>query len=255
MKGFLSDVNAKVKIVLAFAFILSLSLMPNGSWPAYVLAYSLLLSIVVVYKLDYRQLFKKTAVSVFFSLAALPLVFTGAPPKQDLLTFNTITISISSPGTVRFISIVIKAWLSFQAAVILTSTTPTVKLMQGFRDIKVPAVIIAIMNLMVRYLRVLQADVYKMILARNSRSTRISKFNIATALKNYTYRALTTGKMAGNILLRSLDRSDKIYYAMLARGYDGSLPEYPPRPTQTAEYFTLAGGIILILCLFFLSLL
>lgn len=255
MKGYLFDVNAKVKIVLAFAFILSLSLMPNGSWPVYILAYSLLLSIVVLYKLDYRQLLKKTTISIFFSLAALPLVFTGAPPKHNLLLFNSFVISLSVPGTVRFISIVIKAWLSFQAAVVLTSTTPTTKLMQGFRDIKVPAVIIAIMNLMVRYLRILQTDVHKMILARNSRSTRISKFDLAAALKNYIYRALTTGKMAGNILLRSLDRSNRIYFAMLARGYDGSLPEYPPRPMQTVEYFVLAGGIILILFLFFLSLL
>ena len=64
MKGYLSDVNAKVKIVLAFAFILSLSLMPNGSWPAYILAYSVLLSIAVAYNLNFHRLLKKQ-LSVF----------------------------------------------------------------------------------------------------------------------------------------------------------------------------------------------
>ncbi|MBU1662839.1 MAG: energy-coupling factor transporter transmembrane protein EcfT [Chloroflexi bacterium] len=55
--------------------------------------------------------------------------------------------------------------------------------------------------------------------------------------------------MAGQLFLRSYERSDRIYNAMLARGYSGQLRTLHPHVMKSSDWlFTaLSIGILLIL--------
>jgi cobalt/nickel transport system permease protein len=55
--------------------------------------------------------------------------------------------------------------------------------------------------------------------------------------------------MAGNLLLRAFERSERIYAAMLSRGYDGEARELPLPPLGIYAKITLlvAGFIALLL--------
>jgi cobalt/nickel transport system permease protein len=56
--------------------------------------------------------------------------------------------------------------------------------------------------------------------------------------------------MAGNIFLRGFERSDRIYMAMLARGYDGEVRALPLPPLRRMSWLVLGlGWAILILLL------
>ena len=59
--------------------------------------------------------------------------------------------------------------------------------------------------------------------------------------------------MAGNLFVRSLERGDRIYSAMSARGYDGEVRTLGLPRVSPGEWALLCGGIILLLGLLWLS--
>ena len=59
--------------------------------------------------------------------------------------------------------------------------------------------------------------------------------------------------MAGNLFLRSLERGDRIYLAMAARGYDGEVRAFPLPPVSSRQWVVLAGGLILLIVLLLFS--
>jgi cobalt/nickel transport system permease protein len=61
------------------------------------------------------------------------------------------------------------------------------------------------------------------------------------------WRAGVAGNMAGQLFLRSYERSDRVYNAMLARGYTGHLRTINPHVLRRVDYFTLAAALFLIL--------
>ena len=50
------------------------------------------------------------------------------------------------------------------------------------------------------------------------------------------WRARTAGNMAGQLFLRSYERSDRIYNAMLARGYAGQLRTLNPHELHGRDW-------------------
>jgi len=56
-----------------------------------------------------------------------------------------------------------------------------------------------------------------------------------------------TGGMAGSLLLRSIERSDRVYAAMLSRGYNGVLPAQEVAPLSRQEWWILGLGILLLI--------
>jgi cobalt/nickel transport system permease protein len=55
--------------------------------------------------------------------------------------------------------------------------------------------------------------------------------------------------MAGNLFLRSIERSDRIYVAMLSRGYDGEVRSMPLPKLEASNWIELilGGGILILL--------
>ena len=128
------------------------------------------------------------------------------------------------------------------AAVVLTTTTPPLKLLEALRALRIPAVLVAIVMLMYRYLFVLVEEAQSMMRARAARSAAIGPKSGGSIV----WRAKSAGGMAGSLFIRTLDRSERIYMAMVARGYDGTLRQADAIPLRRGAMVTLA----LLLCLF-----
>jgi cobalt/nickel transport system permease protein len=60
------------------------------------------------------------------------------------------------------------------------------------------------------------------------------------------WRGKAAGGMAGNLFLRAVDRSDRIYVAMLSRGYDGDVRSFGSPPVPRGARVTLAVGLALL---------
>jgi len=248
--------DARVKLILTLAFILALSLTPSGAWPAYLLFLTLVLSAALLSHLGIRLVLRRALLALPFALAALPLIFTGPAPRFDWQITSTLSIPFSPAGIERFASIALRSWISVQAAIILAATTRFPDLLSALRQLHIPAVFIAIVELMWRYLFMLVDEANRLITARASRSAPLAGQRRAGG--RLAWRARVTGGLAGNLFLRSLERSDRVYAAMLSRGYTGQ-PPVPPSgrsaALDAAQRATLAIGVVVLVMLWLFGLL
>ena len=60
---------------------------------------------------------------------------------------------------------------------------------------------------------------------------------------NRTLRLRVYAPLIGHLLLRSMDRADRVYRAMVARGFDGRI-RVPPRPAPGLADWAFAGGCL-----------
>jgi cobalt/nickel transport system permease protein len=214
--SFIHQRSAKVKVLFTFAFIIFLNLTPHASWSAYL-----------------------------FVLAAIPLVFTGSDLQRTLVLPGGLRIAYSLSGLSRFASIGIKSWISVLVAALLAATTQFTDILKALAGLKVPKLFVAIVGLMWRYLFVITDEVRRMLRARSSRSA--FALNGRRAGGSLAWRARVTGGMAGSLLLRSIERSDRVYAAMLSRGYNGVLPAQEVAPLSRQEWWILGLGILLLI--------
>jgi cobalt/nickel transport system permease protein len=217
--------DARVKLLLTLVYILVASLMPVGAWPAYGLLFAFVLGATLVSGLGLLLVQRRALVALPFALAAVTVAFTTEGAVAFTLPLGPWRLEATEPGLVRFWSIMLKSWLSVQVAVILAGTTPFPDLMAAMRALRFPPVLVAIVSFMWRYAFVLADEAMRLGRARDARSAVRPGFKSGGRL---SWRAKVVGGMAGNLFIRSYARSERIYQAMAARGYQGELRTLTP---------------------------
>jgi cobalt/nickel transport system permease protein len=237
--------DARIKLVLAIVFIFANALIPVGAWPVYILMLALVLAVEVLSELGVAYVLKRSILALPFVLAALPLLFTV--PGLPLVSFSLgpWNLSITQEGLVRFISIALKSWISLQAAILLASTTTFPSLLMAMRAIKIPRLLVSIFGLMWRYLFVLVDEALRLMRARTARSGHSDEAGLRPG-GSLAWRGKVTGGMAGNLFVRGFERSDRIYMAMVARGYDGEARSLPLPAISRGNWLVFACGLVTI---------
>ncbi len=240
--------DPRVKVVVTVLFIISNTLLPDGAWLAFLLAWGLALLTNTLAGLPLSYAFKRSFVALPFALAAITLIFTV--PGQSVLVwpFGPWTLTVTDAGLVRFTSIVIRSWLSVQMAILLVATTQFPDLMHALRHLRVPSLLVAVFSFMYRYLFVLADEVIRLLRARDSRSAHLPGYRSGGSI---SWRARVAGNMAGQLFLRSYERSDRVYNAMLARGYTGHFLTLNPHLMRPRDW---AAGVLAIILLLLLQL-
>lgn len=212
--------DARVKLILVITYILTASLIPVGAWLAYGLLFALAVAATLASRLGLLWVQRRALIALPFALAAVTVVFSTQGPVLFTLPLGPWRLQATEPGVVRFLSIVLKSWLSVQMAVLLAATTPFPDLVGAMRSLRFPRILVAIISFMWRYIFVLVDEAMRLSRARDARSAvqpgRKSGGSIL-------WRAKVVGGMAGNLFIRSYSRSERIYQAMEARGYQGEL--------------------------------
>lgn len=243
--------DARVKLVLALAGILAIAALPTGAWPVFTFLLFGIWALAVLSELGIPFLLRRSLVAIPFALAALPLLFVTEGSPLASFQVSRWTLTLTAPGLERFVSIAAKSWLSVQIAVLLTATTQFTDLLVAMRVIRVPRLLVVIFSLMWRYLFLFVHEATRLRIARDARSARVSVGSGGTL----TWRAKVTGGMVGNLFLRGYERSERVYQAMLARGYDGEIRVLEIAPLSASERWVLVLGIGLLGGLLFVSLL
>lgn len=115
-----------------------------------------------------------------------------------------------SGGWISFISIMIKFILAVLAALTAIATTGMDRIADALRMLHVPRVFILQLLLTYRYILVLMEEVARTIRAYNLRAPFHSGIQPGV-----------WGPLAGNLLLRTFDRAQNVYQAMVQRGFKG----------------------------------
>jgi cobalt/nickel transport system permease protein len=63
------------------------------------------------------------------------------------------------------------------------------------------------------------------------------------------WQGQVAGHMVGSLFLRSLERSERVHAAMLARGYNGQMPRLERRTLSAADWLTLVAVLLVLLAL------
>ena len=246
--------DPRIKLLLAVAFILTAGLTPIGAWPAYLLLLALVLAVEILSELGLAAVIKRSALAAPFILAALPLIFTVPGAALVEWRLGGWQIALSGPGLERFAGLAFKSWLSVQMAIVLAASTPFPDLLRALRALHLPRLLVAIFGLMWRYLFVLVDEALRLIRARAARSGASEQPGLKTG-GSLVWRARMAGGMAGNLFLRGFERSDRLYVAMLARGYDGEVRSFPLPSLRRLDWAVLWSGLLLLGLILLLSLL
>jgi len=234
----LHSLDPRVKVIVTIAFILSNALLPDGAWIAFLLAWLFIIFATGVSGLGAGFTFKRSFIAFPFALAAITVLFSI--PGNPVTSFHFLMwdLTITDAGLLRFVSIVIRSWLSVQMAILLVAVTEFPKVIHALTHLRVPAIITVIISFLYRYLFVLTDEVMRMLRARQSRSAAAEGVRSGGSV---AWRAQTAGHMAGQLFLRSYERSDRIYNAMLSRGYKGELMTIHPHHFHRSDLVT--GGL------------
>lgn len=152
---------------------------------------------------------KKLAIETPFVAFAvfLPLIGTGDHVP-------VLGISLSVDGLWAAWNILVKATLGLSATVLLAATTPIAEILHGLEHLRMPRLITAITGFMVRYADLVTGEMTRMRIARESRGYD----------PRWLWQARAIATSAGTLFIRSYERGERVYLAMVSRGYSGSMP-------------------------------
>lgn len=199
--GPLQRLDARLKLMATVGFVVAVVATPIGWWRAMAAEGLALAFVVGLSGVSPGALFRRW-------LAFAPLVvFLGAMIAMSHRARGELGLA----GVAA--AIAAKNSLAILAMLVLANVTPFPKLLDGLRRLGVPAVLVATLHFMYRYLHVLADEADRMAKARRSRSFRRS---------GRLDWGLLTG-LLGVLFLRAMERGERVHAAMLARGWDGNL--------------------------------
>ncbi|MBK7591687.1 MAG: cobalt ECF transporter T component CbiQ [Betaproteobacteria bacterium] len=142
-----------------------------------------------------------------------------------------------SAGWLSLASIVLRSLLAGAAAVVLVAVTGFPSLCGALARLGVPRPFVVQLMFLYRYLTVLGEEAARMMAAREQRACgrRLSLAGF--------------GVLAGQLLLRSFDRAQRIYRAMRARGFDGEFHGGTPARLSGHDVAAAAGCCALLVAL------
>jgi cobalt/nickel transport system permease protein len=199
---------AQCKIVALVTFVLAVVATPRTAYWAYGIDAVVLLAVVVASQVPVTYLGRRMVVELPFVVFALLLPFIAVGPETQFLG-----LTVSESGLEAGLALLCKATLGVVAGLLLAATTEPRDVIAGLEG-KLPAQLIEIMAMMVRYLDVTTDQLRRMRIARESRGF--------VARDPRHWPVLAQG--AGAFFIRSYERGERVHLAMLSRGYDGSLP-------------------------------
>ncbi len=228
--SFFHKLDARAKLIFSVVFILAVVLTTRGQWPV-LASYLIVIALVLAFsRLSLKYiLVRSLAVLPFALLIGVFLPFLK--PGETLVGFHLLSwnITISREGTEMLAALLAKSWLSLLCLIWLTATSQINTLLQALKELHAPTILITILFFMYRYIFVIVDEMRQMIIARDCRSRRGGIF----------WNLRTAGNMIGTLFIRSYERSERVYSAMSARGYDGQTRTLDELIMKTKDTLTL----------------
>jgi cobalt/nickel transport system permease protein len=160
-------------------------------------------------------------------------LFNPLLDHQPVLTIGHHTLS---GGWVSYASILLRFALTVSATLAMVAGTGIHNVCRGLERLGVPSVFTVQVLMLYRYLFVLVSEGKRMAQARALRSVG----NRGMGLRIY-------GDMLGGLLLRTLDRAQRVHAAMCCRGFDGHIRTTQPLRLRGNDILFTAGWLVLLI--------
>lgn len=205
-----ASLHAKVKLLMTLSYIAAVLVSSEHGYIAWAVLGALIASMLLISGVSPRAIIGRLLTIVpFVALCALGLLVGGA--------FD------------RFVQILIKSTLCVTAATWLSLTTPFSELLAALRMLRMPSIMVTMLALLYRYTFVLGEE------ARRMQHAFLSRCPRRLSIRDAKY----VGMLVGALLLRAHERADRIFMAMLSRGFEGEFRALNPERPKPVEWLIL----------------
>ncbi|WP_250008085.1 cobalt ECF transporter T component CbiQ [Actinoplanes sp. M2I2] len=200
----------EVKIAAVVLFTIIVVVTPRTEFWAFGGYAVLLVVVAAMARVPAPWLAKRATIELPFVLLAVALPFAGHGERVDWLG-----MSLSVDGLHGAWNIFAKGTLGVVASLLLAATTTMRDLILGLDRLRCPTVFTQIATFMLRYLDVLADDARRMRIARLARGYD----------PRFLWQVKAFAVSVGALFLRAYERGERVYLAMVSRGYAGRLPQ------------------------------
>lgn len=225
--------DPRVKIVVTIVFIIAVLSFGRYEISALIPFFAFPLFLVAAAGLPALYILKKIA--LISPVVIFIAIFNPLFDRETMVTLWGVGIS---GGWVSFFSIMVKFVLTAGSVLILLASTGFYEVCMALERLGVPPAFVMQLLFLYRYLFVLMDEGVRMSGAHSLRAFGRRRMRMATA-----------SSLLGNLLLRTMDRAERIHRAMLARGFDGSVPLLRPlriRASDTVFLLILSAAFVLL---------
>jgi cobalt/nickel transport system permease protein len=190
---------ARLKIVLAFLTIAAALLLPISLWPLHGCLACLVFAALGLAEIPLAYLIRR----VLLLLPLVGLMALALPLSRGF-----------SAGWEEAAGILARSIVAFLAALWLVNTTPFDRLLVAFRQLGMPRVFVALLTFTYRYVFLVFDELARM---RTAQRARTFGYRRPWAVWH------STVQLVAMLLIRSLNRAERVHHAMLARGWQGDV--------------------------------
>lgn len=203
---------------------------PITQYLSYLGFFTIVAILIGVARLPIRTVFIRSLIEIPFILFAFLMPFFGTGAQVELLG-----VTVYEAGLLAGLSIVAKGTLGVLIAIVLSATTTAREILFGLERLRIPLPLLNIAAFMLRYLNVITDEMTRMRVARLSRGFQES------GIKSWRVLAHSMGAL----FIRSYERGERVYLAMLARGFRGSIPSLQERTSANWPAALVLPGLAL----------
>ncbi len=225
-----SRLDPRVRILLAASLVVAVASAPARAAALPVVGLVLLLSIIS--RLPARRAGRTVlAVLPFAGMVALSLPWLVAGTPLLSLDVGPWPLTMTAEGLASAGEVLARAVLAAITLAALVASTPFEQLAEGLRGLGLPPALVLTLCSLHRYTPVLIQESGRMIRAARARGGQ----------RGVTLSVM--GSLIASLLIRSIDRADRVHRAMVSRGFDGTVPtEEGPSHLERRDVVWLLGG-------------
>lgn len=212
--SFLHALDPRTKLISFLGFIVLLVLTPPKDFAIFGQYVLIIIGFILLSHLPVLFILRRTLLVIPF-VFAIVLFIPFFKEGETIFTLNLgiLKARITYEGLLISWNVLVKSVFSVVLLTLLISTTRFAVLLKGLEWLRFPKVLIMLISFMYRYLFVLIDE-----------AERMERARVARWFGGYIWRQIKViGNLIALLFIRSYERAEKVYAAMLARGFDGNI--------------------------------
>jgi cobalt/nickel transport system permease protein len=231
------DPRGKILVAALFAVLMAVA----QTYAAALAGLALALIFLALARLPLKKVLARLLVVnsfIFFLWIVLPFTYPG----EAVWSFGPLTAT--RQGLIYTGLITLKSNAIIIALIALVATVPVVTLGQALHNLRLPDKLCHLFLFTYRYLYVFEQEFHRLVQAMKIRGFR-PRTNLHT-YRSYAY-------LAAMLLVRSFDRADRVFQAMLCRGFHGVFYSLQTFSWQRRDGIFMVASVLALMTLGFLE--
>lgn len=211
---YIHRIDPRVKIISTVSFVIVTSTFHSVS--SLIPGILLMLGFLAAVRIPWAYALRRLSWMLMFG-GVLIILFPFITPGKEIIAFKlgSMSIAATGEGLDKAVILFCRVLSALLALTLLNATTSFREIINGLRHLHMPRILVSLLEFTVRYIFVLNDELQRMKLARKARAYDLNRSILhRDALKTMT-------QLLAVLFLRSVERGERVFHAMLARGYGG----------------------------------